>query len=102
MRGELRATPGEASVWAVAVADHDVTALFAHGGEVLGRLVRRDVLVPNGLVHRVLDQRVAADRYDGGPVAHVSVSSSGQCLLVSSCLLYTSDAADEEDSVDLG
>src|SRR5664280_625872 len=84
MGGQLRASQDEAHLWAVAVPDHDVPPLLDHGGDVLGRLVRRDVLVPHGLVHLVLDQRVAADRYDGGPVAHVGVSSSGQCLLVRS------------------
>src|SRR5664280_2652104 len=84
MGGQLRASQDEANLWAVAVPDHDVPPLFDHGGDVLGRLVRRDVLVPHGFVHLVLDQRVAADRYDGGPVAHVSVSSSVQRLLVSS------------------
>eukprot|EP00658_Telonema_sp_P-2_P027719 TRINITY_DN21358_c0_g2_i1.p1 TRINITY_DN21358_c0_g2~~TRINITY_DN21358_c0_g2_i1.p1 ORF type:complete len:235 (-),score=88.11 TRINITY_DN21358_c0_g2_i1:75-779(-) len=43
------------------------------------------------------DSTIAADHQVGVPIKHLSLNGSN-----GACLLYTSDAADEEDSVDLG
>ena len=64
VRGELGAPEDEADLGPVAVADRDVPAVLDHRSDVPAGLAGRDVLVADGLVLLVLDQRVAADRDD--------------------------------------
>ena len=65
--GELGAAQDEADLRAVAVPDGHVPAVLDHRRDVPAGLAGRDVLVADALVHRVLDQRVAADRDDCAP-----------------------------------
>ena len=72
--GELGAAEDEADLRAVAVPDGDVPAVLDHRRDVPAGLAGRDVLVADALVHRVLDQRVAADRDDCAPAAFTAGS----------------------------
>src|SRR5665648_1254062 len=49
-----------------------------------------------GRLHTVINSSPGQRFYLPGCISHY------RCLPVNTCLLYTSDAADEEDSVDLG
>ena len=68
----------------------------------------RDLVRSRGLgdvYKRQADIRTAADRSDVIVVAtpaHVAISVAEQLGPLTGCLLYTSDAADERSSVDLG
>jgi len=61
---ELGTAQDEPHLRAVTVPDHDVPPLGDHDRNVLGRLLRRQVLAADVLVRPVLDQRVAADGHD--------------------------------------
>eukprot|EP00658_Telonema_sp_P-2_P016728 TRINITY_DN16484_c0_g1_i2.p2 TRINITY_DN16484_c0_g1~~TRINITY_DN16484_c0_g1_i2.p2 ORF type:complete len:142 (-),score=18.09 TRINITY_DN16484_c0_g1_i2:101-526(-) len=82
-----------------------------------GLFIRSTSLIGSNSAHRIIPRREDASpprtNPDGIPeaidptalivAATVTVGcSAGPVLCVDTCLLYTSDAADEEDSVDLG
>ena len=68
--GQLGPPQDEADLRTVAVCDGHVPVVADHRGDVPARLPRGDVLVPDGLVVPVLDQRIATDRHDRLPVGH--------------------------------
>jgi len=81
MGGQFATAEDEADLRAVAVGHGDIPAGLDHAGDVIGSLVGGLVLVLDGLVLLVLNQRIAADGDDSEFFGHRSVpceQSSGR------------------------
>ena len=62
--GDLRAAQDETDLRTIAMTDGHIPAGFDHIGDVIGSFLGSLVLILNGLMFFILDQRIAADGDD--------------------------------------
>eukprot|EP00658_Telonema_sp_P-2_P033250 TRINITY_DN24441_c0_g2_i3.p1 TRINITY_DN24441_c0_g2~~TRINITY_DN24441_c0_g2_i3.p1 ORF type:complete len:163 (+),score=29.86 TRINITY_DN24441_c0_g2_i3:220-708(+) len=77
--------------------------VFPTGVQIASRIATLNQFIDGTLLQRHLSERTKASDHRGAGGTPKDIRNTiAQTLRYEACLLYTSDAADEEDSVDLG